>query len=96
MEMANRQRRLTNAEIESALCRHGGVVSLAAIELGVSRQAIYYRLSVSPHLRAKADDQRGEFLDYCMEAILQGIKARHGPTLRWYADHFMRDRGYGR
>ena len=96
MKMSNRHRRLANAEIETALCKHDGVVSRAALELGVSRQAIYYRLSVSPHLCAKANDERDEFLDYCREAILQGIKARHMPTLRWYAEHFMRDRGYGR
>ena len=94
--MTNRRRRLTDAEIETALCRYGGVLSFAAAELSVSRQAIHYRLSVSPHLREKSDDQNAELLELSLAAIYQGVRAGHLPTIRWYLDHFARDRGYGR
>lgn len=94
--MQKHHRGPTDAEIETAMCRHGGCVGLVAAELGVSRQAIYYRLSKSPELRASADDIQAELLDECMAVVTRAVTAGDGRMSRWYLDHFAQDRGYGR
>jgi transcriptional regulator of acetoin/glycerol metabolism len=42
--VANSTEEPDRASIEAALERHGGIVAQAAVELGLSRQALYRRL----------------------------------------------------
>ena len=94
-EMATRDKKLTDARVEAALLKHAGLVSCAARELGVSRQAIHYRMLQSDHLRTVCCEAREEVLDYCESAIIAAIKSGDVKTSQWYLDRVGRMRGYG-
>lgn len=88
-------KRLTNGQIERALRNNAGIVSMAAQELGVTRQALHYRLHRSPALREVQVEMEETVGDLCEASIFALMRAKDGPTLRWYADRRLRHRGYG-
>lgn len=84
------------ARCKAALRKHAGVFSLAALELGVSRQAIYQRVQRSPELQRVVQDIEETLLDAVDAGIADLIINKRDPaTIRWYADRKGRGRGYG-
>jgi len=94
--MANRRRRLSHAEVHDALTVCEGSVQRAAQLLGVSRQALHYRVKQDPKLVSKGRGIRRDLVDNAKIAIIDALRAGHIPTSRWFLDKFAEDRGYGR
>lgn len=84
------------AQLEAALRRHAGVFSLAARELGVSRQAVFDRVRRSAQLQRIVSEIEETLLDAVDAGLADLIINKRDPaTLRWYADRKGRRRGYG-
>jgi hypothetical protein len=87
--------KVTLAQCEAALIKHGGIINRAAIELGIDRTTLATRIENNPRLqRAKAqceevlkDKSEGNIADH----IEKGDKQ----TSQWYLMQKAKDRGYG-
>lgn len=89
-------RGITLVMVEAALRRHAGVFSLAAQDLGVSRQAVFDRVRRSERLQRVVTDIEETLLDAVDAGIADLIINKRDPTtLRWYADRKGHRRGYG-
>jgi len=87
--------RHTIKQIEAALCQADGQPSLAARDLGISRQAIHERIHSSPRLQQLIDEIQEQNLDCAESALAKAIRAGDGSMIRWYLDRKGKHRGYG-
>ena len=86
----------TIKQIEAALRNNDGQPSLAARELGVSRQAIHERIKRSPALQTVVTDIDSELLEIGKGQIAKAMRAGDMPTVRWFMERKGRDLGYGK
>lgn len=86
----------TEAQCEAALRKHSGIVSLAAKEIGVSRQALHQRIERSDRLQAALLDIDEATLDEAEGVIVDAIVVKRDvSTARWYAERKGKKRGFG-
>jgi hypothetical protein len=84
----------TDQEIEAALVSTGGLVSTAAKKLGVTRQAIQYRITENPDLRDFLKEVREANLDFAEEKLLERIRDGHPQCIIFFLRTLGKDRGY--
>jgi hypothetical protein len=96
--MAKRGRRpkLTIARAKEAIEQAGGIRTIAAQKLNVHRSTLHSFLNRHPALQAFADEVEEVLKDVAESRIIQAIRAGDMPTVRWYAELKMKDRGYVR
>jgi hypothetical protein len=83
------------SEIETALRASSGVVTAAASELCVTRQALQKRITRSAHLQAVVKDITEGKLDLAELVIYREVARGDAATARWMLDRKGRDRGWG-
>jgi len=88
-------RKAKTEEIEAALTKTRGMISLAAQSLGISRMTIYRRIEAEPHLKELIDDARDQTTDIAELALFRAIQAGEPWAVKYYLDSFGRGRGYG-
>src|SRR5690242_1223433 len=86
----------TIKQIEAALRSNSGQPSLAARELGVSRQAIHERIKRSPQLQTVISDIDSELLEIGQGQIAKAMRAGDMATVRWFMERKGRDLGYSK
>src|SRR5471032_2121685 len=86
----------TIKQIEAALRDNDGHPSLAARELGVSRQVIHERINRSPVLQTVVSDIDSELLEIRLGQITKAMRAGDMATVRWFMERKGRDIGYGK
>jgi hypothetical protein len=88
-------RGLTLAAYKGALTKHAGILSLAAEELAVSREAVRQKIAATPALQEHVADIEERKMDLCDGQIVTLIKKGDPQTVRWYAERKGVKRGYG-
>jgi len=86
--------KLTNAEIISSLKRCRGLYYLCAEHLGVTKQALAYRISNDPELEAIARDQRGKMLDKAEQKLMEAVDNGEQWAIQLMLKTLGRERGY--
>lgn len=71
------------------------MVSLAARDLGISRQALHHRINTQPDLQNFIIDIGVQILDTAESQMAKKVRKGDGTTIRWLLDRKGRDRGYG-
>ena len=89
---------ITQKKIIDALYKANGILTVAARQLGCSRQAIYYRMNKEKNgkIRAAYEDAREESLDLTEGALFKNIKAGKESSIFYYLNNMGRNRGYGK
>jgi hypothetical protein len=85
---------LTHTQIAEALASNGGLMSLAAKRLGVTRQAIHNRVKRSAELRQICEDQREEILDLAEAALKVSVTKREAWAVCFTLKTIGKQRGY--
>jgi hypothetical protein len=86
--------RVTNAQILEALMKSAGIISAAAEQLPICRQAVQNRLRRSPGLRKQADKITEVNLDFAESKLLENIKEGNVASIIFYLKTKGKDRGY--
>jgi hypothetical protein len=84
----------TVEEYARALREARGLVSQAAANLGVSRQAVTQRMSKHPTLQQARDEAREGMIDDAESALYTAIAERESWAVLFYLKTQGRDRGY--
>lgn len=92
----SRKPRLTLLKIEEAIRASGGIKTIAAHMLNISRSTLYRHLAKHPRLADVCDEVESELCDLAEAEIIKAIRAGDMPTVRWYLETKGRDRGYSR
>lgn len=87
-------KKLTETQIRAALKKHGGLQSLAAKTLGVSRQCVHERIQGSPTLQSFLREMDEAMLDTAENTIHKALKKGDKPMTRWFAERKGKARGY--
>lgn len=85
----------TEAQVEAALRRNFGNITMAAAELGVTRQAVYLRVMGNERLQAAIVETEETMLDVAVAVAHKAVVNEDLPTTRWYLDRKGRSRGFG-
>jgi hypothetical protein len=87
--------KVTLAQCEAALRKHGGIINRAAIDLGIDRATLFERIERNPRLQ-KAKAECEEVLKDTAEGVIgDQLKAGDKQTSQWYLAQKGKDRGYG-
>ena len=78
----------------SALEKNGGLITLTARTLGISRQAIHKRIADCDDLREKLQEIRALDLDISEAELRKAIRDGHGWAVKFILQSLGRDRGY--
>ena len=85
---------ITNKKIIEAFLNTGGIVSKAALKLGVSRQAVYSRIQKSEELAKEQQSAKETALDLAEDKLLSNIKAGDNTCIIFYLKTKGKGRGY--
>lgn len=89
------RKNITDRACIAALRRHGAIISPAASEVGISRQALWERVQKSKKLQAVCKEVAEELLDTGEGHVVTGVKSGD----KFYVDMYLRQkgkkRGYG-
>ena len=80
--------------VERALRHSGGVMAAAAQQLGVTRQAVHYRVRRSKRLQQVVEDTREHTLDLCDAKLFELIREGNLGAIIWYQKTQGKHRGY--
>lgn len=86
--------KVTTAQCEAALRNKAGLISLAAEEAGLSRQAMHVRIKKSKHLQAVLRDIEEKTLDLAEGVIVEALGKKDKAMARWYAARKGKSRGF--
>ena len=84
----------TLAAIKQALERSRGGVDLAAKELGVTRQAVYQRISASPELSELQKSFQGQLVDLAVLQLEEFVRGGSLPAVKYVLSTLGKDRGF--
>lgn len=84
----------TQAEIKAALERFHGGVYLAARELGITRQAVYQRISGSPELSELQKSFHGQLVDLAVLQMEAFVRAGNLQAVKYVLSTLGKDRGF--
>lgn len=88
--------KITNGQVAQALLKTAGLLSPVAQMLGVTRQAIYYRIKASGKLQRIQREAKESTLDLCEMKLITNIKSGDQKAIEYYLNCIGRERGYGR
>jgi len=86
--------RVSKKHLIATLQKTGGLISLAARELGISRQAIHKRIADDDSLREELNEIREVDLDIAEAKLKQSIRKGDAWAVRFYLQTLGRERGY--
>lgn len=86
---------ISEARLEGALRKHAGIYSLAAQELGCTRQNVQIRVTSSEYLKGVCKECDDRLKDIGRGQIVKLLSKGEPATVRWYADRKLREDGYG-
>jgi len=86
----------TISEIKKALLQSGGLQSIAAEKLGISRSAICQRIAKSPKLALFVQEVREKTLDIAESVFLSEIRKGNLKAADTYLEKHGKDRGWGK
>ncbi|MBI1213641.1 MAG: hypothetical protein GC190_19455 [Alphaproteobacteria bacterium] len=86
--------KFTIAQGVAAIKRHGGILSLAALDLQVSRQALHQRIRESAELQAAVEEATEETLDIAEGHVVKGVRRGDRTMVTYYLDRKGGKRGY--
>lgn len=86
-------RKASDAKIEAALRKCGGIKALAAKALKMDRSSIQERVERSPRLQQAIKEAEEETLDSCEADLLKDLK-KDKAARRWYLERKGKKRGY--
>jgi len=79
----------TIEDVEEAIKKAGGFISIAARTLGVTRQAIWKRVKKSARLKEAIDDIEEKYLDLAESELVKAIDGGE----RWAITFYLRTKG---
>lgn len=74
----------------------GGIKTVAAEKLNVSRSTLYLFLNDHPEIQEASADIEEELLDVAEDRVVIAIRSGEMPTVRWYLELKGKERGYVR
>lgn len=83
-------------DVKQALRKAGGLKTVAAQMLKVSRGTLYKFLANNPDIEEELEDIDEEIKDLAEGKMLQLLRAGDPSTIRWYLEMKAKDRGYAR
>lgn len=86
---------ISDAQIQAALERFGGIVGLAARHVGMSPRTLNRRIAANPQLKDTMFHIREGMVDHALGAVIVRVRAGDFKAIRWWLDRFAADRGYG-
>ena len=86
--------KVTNAKLEELIIQHKGFVTQICKAAGISRQTFYNRLERYPKLQDKLDSSRDEIVDFAESKLLELIREKHYPSIRFYLETQGKNKGY--
>lgn len=89
-------KKVTDAQIITALKNNAGIVAYAARDLNIARSSLRDRLKNHPHLAELAAEEVEITLDACDALFVKAIRTdKDLETAKWYAIQKGKHRGYG-
>jgi|TARA_R100001224_G_scaffold100068_1_gene70987 hypothetical protein len=86
--------KVSNAKLEELIIKHKGFVTQICASAGISRNAFYNRMERHPKLQAKLDSVREEIVDFAESKLLELIREKHYPSIRFYLETQAKHKGY--
>ncbi len=84
----------TEAQYRAALKKANGVPVRAAEILGVTRQAVCYRIDRSPDLQAFIKDIEAGLVEKAVSTVAKAIEAEDLPTAKWLLERKGKHLGF--
>lgn len=91
---SKRRRQVSATAIETALRHVAGNVTLAARELGVTRDAMYKRMKAQPELVAIVAECRDELVDHAESSLRRAVLRGNIRAVQFTLKTIGKDRGY--
>ncbi|WGM48088.1 hypothetical protein KOAAANKH_02977 [Brevundimonas sp. NIBR10] len=85
----------SNAEIQAALQGCGGIIGIAARQLGMSPRTLSRRIEQTPSLAETLYHVKEGMIDYALGVVIKKGMEGHLPSMKWILRRFAPDRGYG-
>ena len=86
--------KVSNSVLEELIVKHKGFVTQICKAAGISRQTFYNRIEKNDKLKAKLDASREEIIDFAESKLLELIREKHYPSIRFYLETQGKDKGY--
>ena len=89
-------KRISKRQLIAAFRNSGGLVTFAADSLGITRQAIYKRMSDDPsgEIKQALDEIRDQELDVAEYHLRKNIRNGSSADIRFFLETLGKDRGY--
>lgn len=81
-------------QVEAVLRRHHGLISLAAADIGMTRENLYQRINKSEHLQAVLTEARERTTDVAESSLFRKIEEGEAWAVCFYLKTQGRGRGY--
>jgi hypothetical protein len=86
--------KVSTAKLEELIKQHKGFVTQVCKAAQISRQAFYNRLERSEKLRKALDSEREQIVDFAESKLLELIREKHYPSIRFYLETQAKHKGY--
>jgi GTP cyclohydrolase II len=86
--------KVTDEQIQKVLIQTGGMISPAAHQLDVTRNAVYKRIRDNPDLRDALEEIRESLIDYAEGQLQRKIREGHPSCIMFYLRTMGKSRGY--
>ena len=86
--------KVSNSVLEELIIKHKGFVTQICKSAGISRQTFYNRLERHPKLQDKLDARREGIVDFAESKLLELIREKHYPSIRFYLETQAKHKGY--
>lgn len=88
------KKHITNKQIKAAIKASGGLLTHAGKMLGITQQAINYRVRKSPDIKAYLEEIRSYNVEIAESELMKLIKKGDFKAIKFYLICMGRDRGY--
>jgi len=89
-----RKKKITNEQLIDALHKNGGIYTYAAEQLGITMQAIQYRIKTDEKIAEACQDACEQTLDLSEHELIKLIKAGNLRAIIFYLKMKGKKRGY--
>ena len=86
--------KVSNSVLEKLIIEHKGFVTQICKSAGISRQTFYNRLERHPKLKERLENSRDEIVDFAESKLLELIREKHYPSIRFYLETQGKSKGY--
>ena len=89
-----RKKKITNEQLINALYKCGGIYSHAASQLGISIQAIHYRIKTDDEIAEAYEDACEQMIVLMEDELIKLAKDGHFNAIKFYLKTKGKKRGY--